>query len=270
MITESQILIKESKKKQRKELSVKERKKKQQKELSVNRELCDWMNSLSTKDLLEYTTEDRKQSESRTSLKGLCANHTHPQPTTARPRKEIPGTAHGCLFRDHRNIHGSFLLRKRQFGPSGEKVLDSDAGRIKVPTADDCAKACSLEEECDTFVFSSFQPNPPKDCILVKDGGVHFQMGCWPLGKFGMPFGSADWHRFECNTTAGHCPKKQGKKNLEEKLGLDEYQFVFPDEADFVCDALCQLVKRCTSWKFQILENHNNCKLLFTTLPPDN
>ena len=166
LITESRIIICEfcstrytaHIRKERDQLNNQNHQKKQRKVLSVNRELCDW---LSTKDLLEYKTI---KSESLTSLKGLCAKHSQPKPSTARPGKDIPGTAHGCLFRDHRNIHGYFLLAKRQFGPSGENVFGV---RIKVATADDCAKACSLEEQCDAFAFSSFQSNPTKDCVLV-------------------------------------------------------------------------------------------------------
>ena len=50
--------------------------------------------------------------------------------------------------------------------------------RIKVETADNCAKGCSLEEECDAFAFSSFQSDPTKDCVLVKNGGLAFGQGC--------------------------------------------------------------------------------------------
>ena len=164
----------------------------------------------------------------------------------------LPGTAHGCLFRDERDIIGNFFLVDRQFGPSGEAVVNNN--RIKVKTADDCAKACSLEEECDAFAFSSFQSNPTKDCVLVKNGGLAFGDGC----------GGASVEGCGGRTMAGFCPKKEGKKNYDG-LEDDEYEYVNPDEADFVCDTLCKLVEGCTSWKFQIAPNHNNCKLLFTT-----
>ena len=161
----------------------------------------------------------------------------------------IPGTAHGCLFRDKRDIFGNNLLLGRQFGPSGEKVFGT---KIKVKTADDCAKACSLEEECDAFAFSSFQSNPTKDCGLVKDGGVLKGHGC----------GGASVQGCGGHMMSGFCPKKQGKKTSGQEED-DAYEFVNPDEADFVCDTLCKLVEGCNAWRFQIARNRNNCKLLF-------
>ena len=169
-------------------------------------------------------------------------------PTTTTTTTAIPGTAHGCLFRDKRDVFGKNLLMGRKFGPSGEKV---DGTKIKVKTPDDCAKACSLEEECDAFAFSSFQSNPTKDCRLVKDGGVVKDPGC-P----GPPE-----ERCGGQTMSGFCPKKQGKKTDGQED--DAYEFVNPDEADFVCETLCKLVDGCSSSKFQIAINRNNCKLLF-------
>ena len=59
----------------------------------------------------------------------------------------------------------------------------------------------------------------------------------------------------------GFCPKKRGKRTGGQEE--DAYEFVHPDEADFVCDTLCKLVEGYTSWKFQIATNRNNCKLIF-------
>ena len=91
----------------------------------------------------------------------------------------IPGTAHGCLFRDKRDVFGNNLLLGRQFGPSGKTVFGS---KIKVKTADDCAKACPLEEECDAFAFSSFQSmieSHKRLCFGQKWGGHE---GPWVWG----------------------------------------------------------------------------------------
>ena len=123
--------------------------------------------------------------------------------------------------------------------------------KIKVKTADDCAKACSLEEECDAFAFSSFQGTPTKDCVLVKEGGVMKGTGC----------GGPSVEGCGVLMISGFCPKKQGKKTDGQED--DAYEYVNPDEADFVCDTLCKLVEGCTSSKFQIAINRNNCKLLF-------
>ena len=148
----------------------------------------------------------------------------------------IPGsTIHGCLFRDGRDIIGNVLFLQRTLGPSGEPVLPG--GKIKVETAEECAKVCSLEEDCDAFAFHIFW----KECRLVRDGGL--DRGRSYLG------------------IAGFCPKKRGKRTGGQKD--DTYEFVHPDEADFVCDTLCKLVEGCVSWKFQIATNRNNCKLIF-------
>ena len=111
-------------------------------------------------------------------IKDVSSRSAETTTTTLRPTTTttaITGTAHGCLFRDKRDVFGKNLLFGRQSGPSGEKVHGT---KIKVKTADDCAEACSLEEECDAFAFSSFQGTPTKDCVLVKDGGVMKGTGC--------------------------------------------------------------------------------------------
>ena len=156
--------------------------------------------------------------------------------------KEIPGTTHGCLYRDKRFASGVYLFKAGQKGPSGEPVLAG--GLIKVKSADECAKACSLAEDCDAFSFAYFQSNPTKDCHLFKDGGLSKGYG----GNF----------------MSGYCPKKQGKKK-EGQEEDDAYEYVNPGEADLVCDTLCKLVEGCTSWKFRIARNRNNCKLIFAT-----
>ena len=112
-------------------------------------------------------------------------------------------------------------------------------GRIKVETADDCAKLCSLEEDCDAFAFHTGW----KECRIVRDGGLD--------------------HGRSYSGMGGFCPKKRGKKTAGQED--DAYEFVHPDEADFVCETLCKLVEGCASWKFQIARNRNNCKLIFRT-----
>ena len=155
--------------------------------------------------------------------------------TTTSSTTVIPGTAHGCLFVDRRDIIGDILFLHSHFGPSGELVIPG--GRIKLGTADDCAKLCSLEEECDAFAFHTGW----KECRMVRDGGLD-------RGR-------------SYSGTGGICPKREGKKTAGQED--DAYEFVHPDEADFVCETLCKLLQGCVSWKFQIATNRNNCKLSF-------
>ena len=111
-------------------------------------------------------------------------------PITA--HRELPGVHHGCLIKSDRKATGKTL-------PGWPQKRKSSA---------DCAQACSVQKECETFLFDA----QSKECHLKKESEG--------LSKEGS--GESGW-----------CPKESGKEKYIGILNVEE------------CRLLCQLAKGC-------------------------
>ena len=83
-----------------------------------------------------------------------------------------PATDHGCLLRSNSTADG---------GTS----IDS----VPQPTAADCANACSLHDQCDSFVYDGSNCHL-KSYATVKPGPAGLTAGWCPNGGSGKPPGN--------------------------------------------------------------------------------